>query len=85
MFLQREEEPSGPAVAQREIWICFLQAGGGKTKFSSCGANTIKLLLLIKQPFHKLNSWLGAAQWFCWLPQAKVLCGERLMRQLVTN
>lgn len=58
---------------------------GGKTKFSSCGANTIKLLLLIKQPFHKLNSWLGAAQWFCWLPQAKVLCGERLMRQLVTN
>lgn len=76
MLVERKEEPPGPAVPQREICICFLQAGeGGETKFSNCGADKIKLLLLIKQPFHKLNSWLGTAWVSCWLPQAKVPSG----------
>lgn len=75
MLVQRKEEPLDPAVAQRENGICFLQAGGGETKFSNCGADKTKLLVLIKQPLLKLNSWLGAVQFSCWLPQSKVPSG----------
>lgn len=32
MLVWREEELSGPAVAQREICICSLQDGGGENK-----------------------------------------------------